>query len=63
MKIAKKCKVKFATTQEFETQAFIEDIISGLSTIIDELEPNQVCVMWCVCVCVCVCVCIKYYYR
>jgi len=42
MKIAKKCKLKFATTQELETQPFIEDIIAGLNGIIDELEPNQV---------------------
>lgn len=42
VKLAKKCRRKFVTTQTAEARPFVEDILQDLSSIISDLEPAHV---------------------
>ncbi|CAM9899581.1 unnamed protein product [Phaeothamnion confervicola] len=43
LKIAQKCKRKFVTAQQSEQQAFIEELLVQLPTIVSDLETHQAC--------------------
>lgn len=46
VKLAKKCRRKFVTTQAAETRPFVEDILQDLLGIISDLEPSHVQVFY-----------------
>lgn len=43
IKIANKCRRHFITIQPGEVQPFIDEILENMATVINQLEPHQVC--------------------